>query len=163
MLTQAEILREGLPGNGRRAKIADMNTPIPGLRSPGAKIDELVYFGRMLDKIRLHQAGKLPEDYIHNLGSGFDERCVHFLRISYRDLMDRVAEGRTDEELLSWAYREGHHPDEEEIEVWSEFMRKRGWNDAGSPTLAKRKADGGFADRDDIQTFFQFIDADEGR
>ena len=42
-------------------------------------------------------------------------------------------------------------------------MRKRGWKDEGSATLAKRKAAGGFADRADIETFFQFIDADEGR
>ncbi len=117
----------------------------------------------MIDKIRLHQAGKLPADYIPNLGSGFDERCVHFLRISYSELADRVAEGRTDSELLTWAYSEGHHPDEEEIEVWSEFMRKRGWNDEATPMLIQRKAGANLSHRDDIQTFFGFIDADEGR
>ena len=68
-----------------------------------------------------------------------------------------------DEELLDWALNAGRHPDEEEMEVWNEFMRKRGWKDAGSATLAQRKAAGGFAERDDIETFFQFIDADEGR
>ena len=36
-------------------------TIIPGLRSPSAQVKGLVYFGRMLDKIRLNAAGKLPE------------------------------------------------------------------------------------------------------
>jgi hypothetical protein len=136
---------------------------VPGLRSPKEQVEGIVYFGRMVDKIRLHQAGRLPEEYQANLGSGFDGRCVHFLRISYPTLADRVAEGRTDEELLEWSFAEGRKPDEEEIEVWNEFMRKRGWNDEATPTLVKRKAEGGFQNRDDIQTFFQFIDADEGR
>ena len=42
---------------------------IPGLRSPHDKVSGLVYFGRMLDKIRLHAAGKLPEGWQVQLGS----------------------------------------------------------------------------------------------
>lgn len=123
----------------------------------------MYYFGRMIDKIRLQQAGKLPAGYPENLGAGFDERCVHFLQISYRDLVDRVAAGRTDDELISWTRNEGKWPDDGELEIWNEFMRKRGWNDDGTPILNKRKAEGGFTDRADIQTMFQYIDADEGR
>ncbi len=37
--------------------------PVPGLRSCYARVGRLVYFGRMLDKIRLHAAGRLPADY----------------------------------------------------------------------------------------------------
>jgi len=44
-----------------------------GLRSPFAKINGFVYFGRMLDKIRMHAKGELPEDYQANLGKGFDD------------------------------------------------------------------------------------------
>ena len=33
---------------------------VPGLRSCSAKIGLLIYFGHMLDKIRLHAAAKLP-------------------------------------------------------------------------------------------------------
>jgi len=46
------------------------------LRSPSEKIGGLFYFGRMLDKIRLHAKGELPSDYHANLGVGFDEKCV---------------------------------------------------------------------------------------
>ena len=42
-------------------------------------------------------------------------------------------------------------------------MRKRGWNDAASERLAQRKAESGFASRNEIQTFFDYIDADEER
>src|SRR3954471_422609 len=67
---------------------------VPGLRSPYKKVGRLVYFGRMLDKIRLHAAGKLPgADYSANLGKGFDARCCSFLRIDYEDLKTRVLAG----------------------------------------------------------------------
>ena len=142
-----------------------MNSNIPGLRSPADRVGGLIYFGRMLDKIRLHLDGRLPEDFVPNLGSGFDERCVHFLKISYRDLVDHLTEHRdaTDDDLLEWALTSGRHPDEEEFEVWNEFMRKRGWKDEASGRLAERKVEGGFTDRHDIETMFQYIDADEGR
>jgi hypothetical protein len=42
-------------------------------------------------------------------------------------------------------------------------MRKRGWNDEVSEILQRRKKEAGMMDRSDIQTTFQFIDADEGR
>ena len=44
---------------------------IEGLRSPRVVVGGLVYFGRMVDKVRLEQAGKLPEDYRANLGEGW--------------------------------------------------------------------------------------------
>ena len=141
-----------------------MPSPIPGLRSPADLVGGLVYFGRMIDKIRLHRDGQLPADYVSNLGGGFDERCVHFLRVSYRNLVDRVrATNHSDEQLLAWALTTGRHPDEQDIEVWTEFMRKRGWKDSASELLDRRKQENGLADRADIETFFHFIDADEGR
>ena len=141
-----------------------MNAPILGLRSPADQVGGLVYFGRMIDKIRLHHAGKLPADYQPNLGHGFDERCIRFLRISYPDLVDHVTAGNdSDESILEWALNEGRHPEEDEYEIWNEFLRKRGMKDAVSATVEKRKASSGLGDRADIETFFQFIDADEGR
>lgn len=136
---------------------------VPNLRSPHDAVRGLKYFGRMIDKIRLHQAGVLPADYVPNLGGGFDERCVHFLWIEYPALVERVKAGGTDEEILEWCAAQGRQPSAEDLEIWNEFMRKRGWNDEMSERLAQRKHEGGIADRDDIQTFFDFIDIDEGR
>ena len=136
---------------------------VENLRSPHDKVGGVFYFGRMLDKIRLHAAGKLPQDYHPNLGGGFDERCCSFLWIEYPALVERVKEGGSDEEILDWAFQQGRKPNEEEIEVWNEFMRKRGWNDEASERLHSRLAEIGAGSRTDIQTFFDFIDLDEGR
>jgi hypothetical protein len=136
---------------------------VENLRSPHVKTGGIVHFARMVDKIRLQAKGALPAEYQENLGGGFDERCVHFLGIDYPALVERVKKGGTDDEILEWAYGAGHKPTAEQIEVWNDFMRKRGWNDQGTPRLLSRLGESGFQDRSDIQTFFDFIDLDEGR
>ena len=133
------------------------------LRSPSEKVGDLFYFGRMLDKIRSHAKGELHPDYHANLGKGFDEKCVTFLQINYDQLVERVRQGGSDEEILQWCFSVGRRPSEDDIYVWNEFMRKRGWNDEVSETVERRKREAGMADRSDIQTAFQFIDADERR
>ncbi len=95
------------------------------LRSPSEKVGGLFYFGRMLDKIRLHAKGELPPDYHANLGKGFDEKCANFLRINYDQLVERVKRGGMDEEILQWCLENGRRPDETDVYVWNEFMRKR--------------------------------------
>ncbi len=117
----------------------------------------------MFDKIRLHSAGKLPEDYHANLGKGFDARALTFLDIDYPSLIERVTQGGTDEELLDWCFQRGRHPTDEQIEIWNEFMRKRGWKDDGTPVLLRRLKEIHCEHRTDIQTSFDFIDLDEGR
>jgi len=133
------------------------------LRSPSEKVAGLFYFGRMLDKIRLHAKGELPRDYHGNLGKGFDEKCVRLLRVNYDEVVERVKKGGTDHELLLWCFTTGRTPSADDIYVWNEFMRKRGWNDEVSDILKRRKEQAGMADRADIETSFQFIDADEER
>lgn len=133
------------------------------VRSPGAKVGGLVYFGRMLDKIRAHAKGELPGEYQPNLGKRFDQWCVDLLLVNYGALVDRVKDGGTDEEILDWCFAKGRRPADGEIHVWNEFMRKRGWNDELSETLICRKKEAGMDGRSDIQTMFDFIDADEGR
>jgi hypothetical protein len=136
---------------------------VPNLRSPYAKVAGIEYLGRMLDKIRLHASGQLPAEYQANLGTGFDGRVLSFLWLDYPALVERVKQGGSDEEIAEWAFSQGRRPTAEEIEVWNEFMHKRGWNDEASSRLVQRKAESGFEDRTDIQTFFDYIDADEGR
>jgi len=117
----------------------------------------------MFDKIRLHAQGKLPEDYQANLGKGFDARALTFLDIDYPSLTERVKQGGADSDFLDWIYQRGRHPTDAEIEVWNEFMRKRGWHDDGTPILQRRLKELGCEDRTDIQTSFDYIDLDEGR
>ena len=50
----------------------------------------VMWFPRMLEKIRLHARGELTEDYHANLGEGMDKRCIGFLRVEYPALRERV-------------------------------------------------------------------------
>ena len=135
---------------------------IPGLRSPHEMVGGIVYVGRMLDKIRLHALGKLPADYHKSLGGGFDARCCAFLGVKYEDVAVRVKLGGEDADMLEWCFTNGRKPSPEEIEVWNSYLRKRGWRDDASQRLAERKKEYGISDRDDIQTFFDLLDIDEG-
>ncbi len=137
---------------------------VPGLRSPYVKVGRLVYFGRMLDKIRLQARGALPAaDYAANLGKGFDGRCCSFLRVAYEDLRAQVLAGKlSDEQLLAWAFERGGARTDEECEVWSGFMMKRGWRDGGAEVLAKRIKESQLEGQP-VMTMFDYLDFDEGR
>src|SRR6185369_14562974 len=127
---------------------------IPGLRMSSEKVGGIVFFGRMLDKIRLHAAGQLPPSY--NLGtsdwSWFDARCTRFLGVDYSALVERVLRGGTDDEILEWCFERGRRRSAEDIEIWNGFMLTRGWRDGSSEALAEVKRERGFGHRDDIQT-----------
>jgi gluconokinase len=141
-------------------------TLIPGLRSPSEMVNGLVYFGRMLDKMRLAAAGKLPPAWQAVRGTvkgSFDWRCSQFLRIDYAALEAETLKGdKTDAELLDWVFQHGRRPDDQEIEVWNGFMSKRGWRDHATQRLHERLAEIGLPPGT-VQTMFEFIDLDEGR
>jgi gluconokinase len=133
-------------------------------RSPYDAIRGLVYFPRLLDKIRIHAAGRLPAPYLEHLGDGFDGRCVRLLGVAYEDVKQRVLAGESDEAVLDWCLAHGRKLTEEEIDVWSNFMMKRGWRDDASERVAVRIKESGFEARDkEIATMFDYIDVDEGR
>ncbi len=138
-----------------------MNLP----RSPYDAIHGLVYFGRLLDKIRLHAAGKLPEVYIANLGHDqkFDGACLRFLGVSYQALEQVVVAGASDEEAWEWCSKNGKMHTEEEIMIWNSYIAKSGWRDPMAEILQRRLKEGGWESRTDIQTLFDYIDLDEGR
>ena len=93
----------------------------------------------------------------------FDGNCCRFLHLEYARIVGRVRLGHSDEQILQWAYETGKRPTQEEIMVWNSFMAKRGWRDQATASLNRWKAELGFRDRNDIQTFFDLYDADEGR
>jgi gluconokinase len=139
---------------------------VPGLRSVYAKVGRLVYFGRMLDKIRLHAAGQLPPAYVANLGDAqfyvLDGRCCRFLGIAYADLKTRTLTGGTDEEILAWAHAHGTPRSDEECHIWNRFILKLGWRDERSSVLPQRILDSGLVGKP-IETVADHIEFDEGR
>lgn len=136
-------------------------TSVP--RSGFDQVGGLLYFPRMLDKIRLHARGALHPDYHANLGKGADHWCTSFLHIEYAALKQRVLEGGTDEEILAWCQAQTRPLNDVDQTVWSSFISKLGWNDTASQRLADVKEKSGLAGRDDIQTMMHYFDVDEGR
>jgi len=125
----------------------------------------LIYFARMLDKIRLHAQGQLPPDYFVGVEDPtfFDARCTRFLGVDYDELAARTLKGGSDEEILEWCFKRGRKPGEEEILIWNAFISKRGWRDEASRELQAAKARLGWEDRDEIQTWVDLHEAEEGR
>jgi gluconokinase len=131
---------------------------VPGLRHSAEEVDGLVFFGRMLDKMRLRAQGKLPPDY---KTTGTDQRVCRFLRVDYAQLQETVLAGASDQEALEWCFKHGRKPDEEEKVIFNAFLCKRGWRDNQTADLEQMKRARGFEHRTDIQTFFDFHKADE--
>lgn len=136
------------------------------LRSPRDTVGGIAVFGRILDKIRLQAQGRFPEGYHLGIISGkrtFDDRVCRLLGVEFEALTGRVIAGGTDDEVLQWCFDTGRKPDAEQIEIWNGFMMKRGWRDAATPGLVEQRAEAGLAHREDLVTFFDLMDTEEGR
>ncbi len=138
---------------------------VPGLRSPYDTVAGLVYFPRMLDKIKLHAAGKLHADFINNLGKAFDDRCCQYLGIKYTELSAWVQARPQvkDEEVWAWVQAHGRVLAQNDIEIWNGFMTKRGWRDEANEVLQRRLKENGLTAEAGVETMFDYIEVDEGR
>jgi gluconokinase len=108
----------------------------------------------------------LPPDYFTGVDEDptmFDARCTRFLGVRYDDLVERTLKGGSNEEILEWCFERGQRPNEEEIAIWNAFLSKRGWRDDASEDLQAAKQRSGFGGRDDIQTWVDLHDVEEGR
>lgn len=126
-----------------------------------ATVGGVVFFARMLDKIRLHAAGELPDDY--NLGGGFDSRMCRFLHIDYAAVTAQARGEKDDAVILEWCFAHGRRPSADDILYFNTYMTKRGWRDDYTEKLAAAKARRDWSDRADLQTTFDLQDAEEGR
>ena len=131
--------------------------------SPRDEVSGYVYFARLCSKIRLHQAENLDPEFHPNMGKGMDLWTCQFLHVDYTELEKKVIAGASDQEALEWCWKNGTQPNEHELEWWNSFMRNRGIRDNLTEKLAFRKEEAGWQDRDDIQSFFDYLDADDGR
>ena len=136
------------------------------IRSPRDPVGGIFVFGRILDKIRLQAQGKLPAGYNVGVIAGkrtFDDRVCRLLGVEYAALAARTLQGGTDEEILEWCFQTGRKPDAEHVEIFNGFMSKRGWRDAASGGLVTQREQAGLGHREDLVTFFDLMDAEEGR
>ena len=131
-------------------------------RSPYDRLGGYVHLPRLIDKAKLHRKGLLKGYNYKTVG--FDKHLLAFLKLN-PDAFEEAA-NRLDDDgaILEWIKKNGAKHSEEEIEQWNQAMVSR------HPDSAVKKArflhflrEVGGADRDDIRTYFDLIEFDEGR
>ena len=124
------------------------------------------YLPRFIDKIRLSEARQLHEVYQPNyLHKGFDAKWLETAGLEAEEFVELVNTTPTDGQLCDWV-RENVEADDSTKELFNDAVLNYGSDEANTDLrerLATRKKEAGMGDRDDIQSFVDFIDADEGR
>jgi hypothetical protein len=140
-----------------------MNKIIPP-RSPRELMAGWVHLPRFIDKIRLHLAGKLSPDYQENFTKGFDGAWLKAAGLEPQNFIALVKETITDGEVCDWVLKNVKKSEGDKAAFRGHLLNygKEG-DEALRARLKMRKEQAGLAHRDDIQTFVDFIDADEGR
>jgi hypothetical protein len=132
-------------------------------RSAREMMDGWVYVPRFIDKIRLHQAGQLHADYQENFTKGFDGAWLKAAGVPADMFVQFVKNTITDGQVADWVAKNVKKT-EAEKKAFNDFVLNRGRDDEASKArLNMRKAESGLAHRDDLQTFVDYIDADEKR
>jgi len=131
-------------------------------RSPYERLGGYVHLPRLIDKARLHRKGLL--DGYNYKTIGFDKHLLAFLKLD-PDAFEEVANRLDDDAAVFEGVEKNgvqHTPDE--IEDWNHAMITR------HPDTAVKKArflhflkEAGGEDRQDIRTYFDLIEFDEGR
>jgi len=123
-----------------------------------------VHLPRYVDKIRLHLAGRLHPDYHANLGQGFDGRWLAAAGVAHAQMVEVVRQSITDGEVCDWVRCNVRKTDAEKAAHRQEVLGFPASTDTAMQSLLeRRKAEAGMADRAEITTFVDFIDADEWR
>lgn len=132
-------------------------------RSPREMMAGWVYLPRFVDKIRLHLAGKLHADYQENFTKGFDGFWLKTAGVSAETFIDVVKKSITDGQVTDWVATHVKKSQAEK-DAFRDYVLNRGRDeDSARARLKMRKEEAGLAHRDDIQSFVDFIDADEKR
>ena len=122
-----------------------------------------VYLPRFIDKIRLHLAGKLHADYQENFTKGFDGAWLKAAGVPAETFIQIVKNTITDGQVADWVAKNVKKTDAEK-KAFNDFVLNRGRDDEASKARLKmRKEESGLAQRDDLQTFVDYMDADEKR
>jgi hypothetical protein len=133
-------------------------------RSPRETMDGWHYLPRYIDKIRLHLAGKLHSDYTENFGLGFDEMWLKAAGVTHEQMIATVKSSLTDGQVYDWVRQNVKRSTAEKEAHWQDILsRPKANNPEAIARLKMRKEQAGIAQREDIKTFVDFLDADEKR
>lgn len=133
-------------------------------RSPRETMDGWIHLPRYVDKIRLHLAGRLHPDYQPNLGKGFDGMWLQAAGVAHEQMVAVVKASVTDGEVCDWVRQNVKKSPADKTAHREAMLNYPKPEDAAmQERLKTRKEQCGLAHRDDIQTFVDFIEADENR
>jgi hypothetical protein len=133
-------------------------------RSPRETMTGWHYLPRYIDKIRLHLAGQLHSDYTENFGKGFDGFWLKAAGLTHDQFVAVVKNSLTDGQVCDWVRQNVKRSEAEKAAHWQAVLSRPPADDATAcARLKMRKQESGLAHRDDIQTFVDYIDADEKR
>ncbi len=132
-------------------------------RSPKEQMAGWYHLPRFLDKIRLHLAGRLPADYQENFTKGFDGSWLKAAGVTGDQMIEVVKSSITDGQVCDWVRAHAQRSAGEQQKFNDGVVNYGREGDELRARLKWRKEQAGLGHRDDIQTFFDFIDADEKR
>lgn len=122
----------------------------------------LLHLPRFIAKIRKHLKDELPASYQRNFCRGFDRfLCLH-LGIEPEAVIRLVEETGTDEALLNRKLLE-LFPPELRVAKWNRELVQKGMSEMGREALQQAKEKMGAGERQDLLSFADMIDFDEGR
>ncbi len=123
-----------------------------------------MHLPRFIDKIRLHLAGKLAEDYQPNFCKGFDGLWLETAGVDAKEFIEVVRRSITDGEVCDWVREHVKKSDEVKAAHRERMLNYPKPDDAEMQARLKmRKEQAGVAHRDDVRTFVDVIDVDEQR
>lgn len=121
----------------------------------------LLHLPRFIAKIRKHLAGDLPRSYQRNFTRGFDGfLCLH-LGIDPKEVIEIVRTSESEEELDRRLLE--LFPDDLNVHVWNRKVVQMGMSEMGREKLCEVKEEMGLSGRDDLVSFADMIEIDEGR
>ena len=121
----------------------------------------LLHLPRFIAKIRKHLKGELPRSYQRNFTKGFDGfLCLH-LGVDPKDIIECVRSASTDKELNEKLGK--LLPENLSAHVWNRKVVQMGMSDMALEKLEEVKADLGAENREDLRSFADVIEFDEGR
>ena len=122
----------------------------------------LLHLPRFIAKIRKDLNGELPASYQRNYCRGFDRfLCLH-LGIDPQDVIDAVKAAGHDEADLEHRLA-GLLPEDTRTAKWNRELVQKGMSEIGREALQEAKDNMGAGARDDLLSFADMIDFDEGR
>ena len=129
-------------------------------RSARVRLGGYVLLPRMIDKCRAELAGK-NGPYHYNCP--LDKRFLEFAGVDADAFKAEVAKGKGDGELLLWIEENQKFKRSDwEIAQWSAFRESVAPGDNDSREfVSKSIAEAGLAHREDLATWFEWLDADD--